>query len=211
MEHCRCNAAHINKIQAERISDTIELPPEHNKMSGISDQEASTNAALDLIEYISNPSPKYLFASIGYEKLEAISRLLDIFKQNTTPHKYPHKDTVQTRVQVKHKKPPRKTKSTMVKLPSNLPNLSTCIKEKSKITPNHTYSSVLRGKLQTTTGGNRSNIWRNLILQYTTSKMAEEWTQKREGYTKCYIQLSPIIFSKKHSTSDTARLSDKNG
>ena len=121
MEHCRCNAAHINKIQAERISDTIELPPEHNKMSGISDQEASTNAALDLIEYISNPPPTSPFSSVRAVKLQAIRKLVDIFKKNTTPQKPPHNETSQMRVEIIHNNPPMKTASPRIKLPINPP------------------------------------------------------------------------------------------
>ena len=57
MEHYRWNTVKFNKNLSECITDTVGFFPEHNKMPGISNQEESTNAALYLIEAISNPFP----------------------------------------------------------------------------------------------------------------------------------------------------------
>ena len=73
------------------------------------------------------------------------------------------------------------------------------------------YSRVLGGWVNTTKGVNRSNIWREAILQYTTPKMAEEFAPSSEGHIKIDRLLSWINFIKKHSTSDTAWLSYQNG
>ena len=101
--------------------DTVVFSPEHDKIPVVSNQESSINTALDMLYSIYKPSPTALFASIGASKLQAISKLMDIFKQNTTPHKSPHGDTSQTRVKVKHNNPYMKNASLRVKLPSNLP------------------------------------------------------------------------------------------
>ena len=65
----------------QRISGTVELFPEHNRMPGISNQKSETDAALDLIKAISNPAPAAPFVSIGDSKLQEISQLWDIFKK----------------------------------------------------------------------------------------------------------------------------------
>ena len=86
MDHYRCHTVYVKKKQEELISDSVEFLPEHNKIPGISNQEATTNVALDLIEAIYNPSPKAPFASyIGAFKLQEMSQLLGIFKQKTKP------------------------------------------------------------------------------------------------------------------------------
>ena len=46
-------------------------------------QEAATNVVLDLIEAIINPAQSSPFLSIEASKLQAISNLVDIFKQTT--------------------------------------------------------------------------------------------------------------------------------
>ena len=55
--------------------------PEHNKISGIPNKEAVTNAEMDLIEAIANPSKTAPFAPIEYRRLQAISKLAYIFKK----------------------------------------------------------------------------------------------------------------------------------
>ena len=54
--------------------------PEKNKMPGISNQDAATNAVIDPIEAISNQYPTAPFTSIRDEKLQAIRKLVDIIK-----------------------------------------------------------------------------------------------------------------------------------
>ena len=76
----------FNKNRAEHISDIVGFPPEHNTITGLSNQEKSTNVALDLIEDITKTAPTPPFASIEARKLQAIRDLEYIFKQTTTPH-----------------------------------------------------------------------------------------------------------------------------
>ena len=85
MEHYRFHILYVNKTRSEHIADTVEFPPEHNKIPGLSNQEAETNAVLDLIEFITNQSPTAPFASIWDRKLQAIRKFSDIFKQTTAP------------------------------------------------------------------------------------------------------------------------------
>ena len=73
------------KTRSKRITDTVLFLPDHNKMPGVSNQESSTNMALDLIEAIKNPAPTAPCASIWSRKLQVIINLADIFKQTTTP------------------------------------------------------------------------------------------------------------------------------
>ena len=49
IEHYRLNTVYVNKTRVERISDTEGFSPEHNKIPGMSNQEAATNVAIDLI------------------------------------------------------------------------------------------------------------------------------------------------------------------
>ena len=96
MEHYRYHIAYVIKTRSERIVDTVEFPPEHIKIPGVSNQEAATNAALYLKESISNPSPKSPFEPIGDRQLQAINKLAYILKQKTTPQ-----DAPPTRIQRK--------------------------------------------------------------------------------------------------------------
>ena len=59
------------------------ISPEHNKISGIPNKEAVTNAEMDLIEAITNPSTTAPFAPIEYRRLQAIIKLAYIFKKTT--------------------------------------------------------------------------------------------------------------------------------
>ena len=64
----------------------VEIPPGHNKMLGVYNQESATTAELDLIEGIVNPTPTAPFSSISDRKLQAIRKLEEIFKQTTYKH-----------------------------------------------------------------------------------------------------------------------------
>ena len=137
MEHYRFYIVYVNKTRAERIADMVHFLTDHNKIPGVSNQEASTNASLYLIEDITKPAPTSLFASIEASNLQAIRNLADIFKQTTYEREYLfylpsvgndilnkttqetiHKDTVQTRLEVKHSNQPKTTVYTMVQLSS---------------------------------------------------------------------------------------------
>ena len=120
IEHLICHKVYFNKIQSKSISDTVKLPPEHNKIRGISNKEAATNTALYLIEAIYNLYPTAPFSPIWATKLQAIMRLEYIFKQKSTPREAPHKETTQTKMEVIHKNPPKTTTVSRVKIPSNL-------------------------------------------------------------------------------------------
>ena len=56
--------SYVNKTRAGRISNRVKVSPDQNRMPGISNQLASTNAALHLIEAITKPVPTYLFLFI---------------------------------------------------------------------------------------------------------------------------------------------------
>ena len=83
MEHYRFYTVYFNKIIVVIIVDTVEFPPENNKISLVSNQEAATNVALDLIEDIKNLTTTAPFASIRNRQLQKICNLADIFKQTT--------------------------------------------------------------------------------------------------------------------------------
>ena len=136
MEHYRFYIVYVNKTRAECIADMVHFLTDHNKIPGVSNQEASTNASLYLIEDITKPAPTSLFASIEASNLQAIRNLADIFKQTTYEREYLfylpsvgndilnkttqetiHKDTVQTRLEVKHSNQPKTTKPSRVKIP----------------------------------------------------------------------------------------------
>ena len=117
MEHYKCHTVYVDKNRSESIADTVKPLPENKKMPVIYNQEAATNAKIYLIEAISNPSTTSPFVSIRDYKLQSIRKLADIFKQNTTPQKDPHKETVQTRVEVKHNNPLMTTAYIIVKIP----------------------------------------------------------------------------------------------
>ena len=122
------------------MSYTVEFYPEHNKMPGISNKEAATNAALNMIEAIYNPVPTAPFTSIRDAKLQAISKLAYIFKQKTTPQKSRHKETAQTRLEIKHNNTTMKTASPRVKLPINLPTPAPTSR---KVTKSPTPTSIV--------------------------------------------------------------------
>ena len=75
----------LKKSKSERISEKVELPPDHNKTIGVYNQESATNMEIYLIEAITNPSPTSPFASIRASKFQAIRKLAYILKQKTTP------------------------------------------------------------------------------------------------------------------------------
>ena len=91
MEQYICHTVYSIKTRSEPVADTLEFSTEHNKIPGISNQEAGTNAALGIIEAISDPSPTYPFAFIRAKKLQEIKKLADIFKQKLTHRKPPTK------------------------------------------------------------------------------------------------------------------------
>ena len=126
MEHYRCHTVYVDKTISEHIADTVEFPPEHNKIPGVSNQESATNAALDLIEYIPYQAPTAPFASIGDSKLQSISKLSDILKKETAPQEAHHKETAQTRVVVKHNNPTKTNAYQRVRLPINLLHYDLC-------------------------------------------------------------------------------------
>ena len=68
----RYYTVYTNKTLSECITDKVEFPPEHNKIPVISNQEEATNAALNLIEDISNPESEAPFASIRATKIQSI-------------------------------------------------------------------------------------------------------------------------------------------
>ena len=76
--------------------------------------------SLVLIQDIVKPLTTAPFASIGDRKLQAIRKLTDIFKKNTNPQEFPHKETSQTRVEEKHNNPHKTTTSPRVKIPRYL-------------------------------------------------------------------------------------------
>ena len=69
MEHYILHTVYFNKIRYECIEDTVEFTQEKNKISGVSNHEAATNAALDYIEATKNAVPKPPFLFIRTSKL----------------------------------------------------------------------------------------------------------------------------------------------
>ena len=73
-------------------------------------------------------------------KLQAISPLAYISKQNTTPQKPPHKDIAQNSVEVIHNNPLMKNASLRVKIPINLPNPAPAPRKNPKL---HTPTAIV--------------------------------------------------------------------
>ena len=67
MEHQSCYTVYITKNLAEHISETVKISTEYTNIPGVPNQEASTNASLDLIKDTSNPSPASTVETIGVE------------------------------------------------------------------------------------------------------------------------------------------------
>ena len=98
MEHYIYHTVYVNKNIAKRTADTVQFPPDINKMPGISNQQAETNSALYLIEAITYPEPTAPFESIGARKLQSIRKLAFIVKQKLPPQEASPKETVKTGV-----------------------------------------------------------------------------------------------------------------
>ena len=108
-----------------------------------------------MIEAISNPAPTYKCSYIGAAKLQAISKLEDIFKQNTSPQKASHKETAQMRVEVKNKNPPMTTASPRVKIHINLSTPAPALR---KNIGSHTLTPIVFYEEYKYTPLRRSNI-----------------------------------------------------
>ena len=83
-EHYRCHRVYVTTTRAERIAKTVEFFPHNCAMPKTSSADAATQAALDLIHALENPSPAAPFATIGNAQLHAIRKLADIFRTNTS-------------------------------------------------------------------------------------------------------------------------------
>jgi hypothetical protein len=83
-EHYRCHRVYVTATRAERIAKTVEFFPHNCAMPKTSSADAATQAALDLIHALENPSPAAPFATIGNAQLHAIRKLADIFRTNTS-------------------------------------------------------------------------------------------------------------------------------
>jgi hypothetical protein len=84
-EHYRCHRVYVTNTRAERIAKTVEFFPHNCAMPKTSSADAATQAALDLIAALQNPTPAAPFATIGDEQLNAIRQLAAIFQAATTP------------------------------------------------------------------------------------------------------------------------------
>ena len=85
MEHYRCHKAYIPKTRAERISDTVELPPKKFNMPQMSYVDATFHATQDLIYALQNPTPVIPLVKLGNGKKEALRTLAEIFRKANPP------------------------------------------------------------------------------------------------------------------------------
>eukprot|EP00957_Ditylum_brightwellii_P052108 3951872-Ditylum_brightwellii.AAC.1 len=85
MEHYRCFTVYCPTSKAERIGDTIDFFLPNMQLPHVMQAEAATQAAIELTEVLKAPTPKAIFETVGSEKLEAIEKLAEIFKQHTKP------------------------------------------------------------------------------------------------------------------------------
>jgi hypothetical protein len=104
-EHYRCHRMYITTTAAERIAKTVEFFPHDCAMPKTSSADNATQAALDLVDALENPSPAAPFATIGQEQLHAIRKLADIFCDTTSPAKNPQ--PASPRVTPSNSTPPR--------------------------------------------------------------------------------------------------------
>ena len=85
MEHYRCHKAYIPKTRAERISDTVELPPKKFNMPQMSYVDATFHATQDLIYALQNPTPVIPPVKIGNGNKEALRTQAEIFRKANPP------------------------------------------------------------------------------------------------------------------------------
>jgi hypothetical protein len=82
-EHYWCHRVYLTATRAEPIAKTVEFFPHNCAMPKTSSADAATQAALNLIHALENPSPAAPFVALGDDQLHAISKLADIFRTNT--------------------------------------------------------------------------------------------------------------------------------
>jgi hypothetical protein len=89
MHHYRCQNVYISATASKRIVDTLDPPPHNSSMPQLS----STDRLLMATNYRSNtlkhPHPEVPFAHIGDDKITALTKLAEIFKNKFQKPKSP--------------------------------------------------------------------------------------------------------------------------
>ena len=85
MEQYRCHKAYIPNTIAERISDTVESPPQTFNMPPMSYMDANYHSAQDLIYALHNPSPTSPLVELGTGHKESLNTLAKIFRKANPP------------------------------------------------------------------------------------------------------------------------------
>jgi hypothetical protein len=102
IEHYRAHRVYCSTTGHDRISNTVEFPPQHCKIPGISSADAATIASLDLAHALQHPTPTTLFKKPGRDRMQAIKKLAAIFEEMARA-----KATQDTRTDPAPRVPPR--------------------------------------------------------------------------------------------------------
>eukprot|EP00957_Ditylum_brightwellii_P127285 9705217-Ditylum_brightwellii.AAC.1 len=82
MEHYRCFKVYGLMSKTEKIGNTINIFLPNMQLPHVTQAEPATRAAIELTEVLKAPA---IFGMVGYEKLEAVEKLAEIFKRHTKP------------------------------------------------------------------------------------------------------------------------------
>jgi hypothetical protein len=81
MEHYRAHQIYCSATGHERICDTVEFPPQHCKVPGMSSADAEAIAAADLAHALQQLAPTTPFKQPGTDRMQAIRKLAAIFEE----------------------------------------------------------------------------------------------------------------------------------
>ena len=164
VEHYRCYKTIKRDNKQEITTDTIKLYPAYCKMPTMSTAELAINAAQQLTDALSNPSPATPY-QVGNEEIQQLKQLSEIFtkslpKENNAPKDKVHDDQLQ-RVPKAMKQKPKTHKNEQLPIPS--------IPQKQICPVNHKYPT--RSKFKNT--GNENQPKAYAVFDETTKKLLE--------------------------------------
>jgi hypothetical protein len=84
MHHYRCKNVYITATASERIVDTLDFFPHNSPMPQMSSTGRILMAAQYMTDALKHPHPDVTFATIGDDKITALTTLSEIFTRNFT-------------------------------------------------------------------------------------------------------------------------------
>jgi hypothetical protein len=80
MHHYRCQKVYISATASERTVDTLEFFPHTSQMPQLSSTDRLIMAANDMTNALKNHHPEIRLAKVGGDTIEALTQLVEIFK-----------------------------------------------------------------------------------------------------------------------------------